>query len=88
MSDWNKDVLLAENGMIIEKQNATIVELEQENKTLHKALELLIENIELESCYYCPCGNCGCCKGSGKECFEFIKEHFIQQAKESLDEKG
>ena len=71
----------------MEEKEERIAELEKEKNILHKALELLIENIELESCYYCPCGNCGCCEGSGKDCFEYIKDYFIQQAKESLDER-
>ena len=39
MSDWNKDVLLAENQMLIEKQNAIIEELREEIKSYNEYFE-------------------------------------------------
>ena len=38
MSDWNKDVLLAEDEMLMAKQNAIIEELREENEVLRKTL--------------------------------------------------
>lgn len=97
LSDPETDDELCFNCEMEEKEER-IAELEKENKTLHKELELLIENIELESCIYCPCAidfnkkhqreiefTCSCENRDGcKECFENIKNYFIQQAKESL----
>jgi len=79
MNSWNKDVLLAENKMIIEKQNETIVELEKENKVLKKALELMsISFFGNLMCVYFPATKTTILSNTA------LYDYFIQQAKESL----
>lgn len=69
--------------------------LKKENEILNKALDILIENIELESCVYCPCKqhyydipqkkdfSCKIVNDGCKECLKKIKNYFREQAKEN-----
>ena len=77
-------VMINEKDKQIEELKQLLADKEKQKLVLEKALELLIKNIELESCFYCPCGNRGCCEDSGKECFTYIKDYFIEQARERL----
>lgn len=59
---------------------------------LAKALELLIDNINLEGCYYCPAyaldkENCPCDYKEGCDvCKKYIKSYYISQAFKELME--
>lgn len=46
MSNWNKDVLIAENQMLVETQNTALAELRKENEQLKKELETLKAKLE------------------------------------------
>lgn len=48
---WNKDVLIAENTMLIECQNAQLEELRQENEQLKKEIKELKEQLDEEIDY-------------------------------------
>lgn len=72
MSDWNKDVLLAENQMLIEKQLITINELTEENEKLKQRLACYEDEIKNR-------GTCGLC--------EKLENKEINELKQLLAEK-